>query len=99
MFAAINVGSWNRDLVLHGMFDRLVAGSGVTDRGDQEPFELAGQDATIISHSWPSMRASTLRKRIGTRVPSVIRTESWLFFWIRRVNSLPSIFLRSRLLR
>jgi hypothetical protein len=58
-----------------------------------------GKQATIFSHSSPSIRASTILKHIGTCASSVKRTESWLFFWIRMVNSRPSIFLSSRLLR
>jgi hypothetical protein len=59
----------------------------------------SGRFARTVSQRTPPIRASILRKAAGSASSSVIRTESWLFFWARRVNSRPSIALRSRLMR
>jgi hypothetical protein len=59
----------------------------------------SGRFARTVSQRTPPIRASILRKATGSAASSVIRTESWLFFWARRVNSRPSIALRSRLIR
>jgi hypothetical protein len=59
----------------------------------------SGRFARTVSQRTPPIRASILRKAAGSASSSVIRTESWLFFWARRVNSRPSIALRSRHMR
>jgi hypothetical protein len=59
----------------------------------------SGRKARTSCHKRPEMRSSSSRQVIGTWGASVISTESWLFFCIRSVNSLPSIFFNPRDMR